>query len=393
MIAHDLSVAKPDYHGRSIVNLMSSIGSAFGAALPDYAPLTLLPEARLREAHRVVLLVIDGLGEELLMHIGNNGTLEGLHCGRMTSVYPPTTASAIATFMTGQAPQQHAMTGWFMHLRKLGAVTAVLPFIPRYGVQPLSATGVDMGTLIDCSSFFDRIDAASVCLMPAYIADSDFSRLFGGRSRRVPYKTLDDFATMLQAYCSGTQHAGYVYAYWPELDRLAHEHGPSHELVADHFRELDAALAPAVAACARNGTLLIATADHGFIDSGDTERIDLDDHPELAAMLSLPLSGEPRSTYCYVRASCIDEFEAYVRAELADVVNLVRSEQLLADGWFGLGQPHPELCARIGDYTMQMLGRSTMRDLVIGERDIRMNGMHGGITAAEQYVPLFVAGP
>ena len=40
--------------------------------------------------------------------------------GSMTSVFPATTASAITTFATGLAPQQHAFTGWFMFLKEIG---------------------------------------------------------------------------------------------------------------------------------------------------------------------------------------------------------------------------------------------------------------------------------
>ena len=49
--------------------------------------------------------------------------------------------------------------------------------------------------------------------------------------------------------------------------------------------------------------------------------------------------------------------------------------------------------ARLGDYTLQMRERYTIRDRVSGERDVSMHGMHGGITTAEQHVPLAVAGP
>lgn len=392
-IDHDLTVTKPDYHGGSIINLMSSLGTALGAPPSSYAPLTGLAVDRLRAARRIVLVVIDGLGAELLAHIGNGSMLAALKSGTMTSVYPPTTASAITTFMSGLAPQQHGLTGWFMHFRKLGAVAAVLPFVPRYGRGSIAESGVAMDALIDVPSFFDRIDAPAVALLPAGIADSDFSRLLGGRARRVPYSTLADFATQLGAYCNGAHTARYVYAYWSELDHLAHKYGPSSPAVADHFNELDAVLGPLAAACRDNGTLLIVTADHGFIDTSDDERLELDEHPALADLLTLPLCGEPRTAYCYVRQRGAAAFEDYVKSEWADHADLIPSASLIADGWFGLGAAHRELNARIGDYTLQMRGRYTIRDHVAGERGFRLLGVHGGVTAAEQYVPLILAGP
>ncbi|MCZ6774309.1 MAG: alkaline phosphatase family protein [Proteobacteria bacterium] len=390
---HDLTPVKPDYDGGSIVNLMRSIGDKFGATPSDYPPLAALPPERLGAARRVVLIVIDGLGAELLRNVGRGSRLGELASNTMTSVYPPTTASAITTFMTGLAPQQHGLTGWFMHFRRLGAVTAVLPFVPRYGRKPLSRAGVDLASLLDCPSFFSRIKAPSMTLQPAAIADSDFSRHLAQGAERIPYTTLAEFADRLQAYCHGESGAAYLYAYWSNLDRLAHIHGPSSDAVKVHFDEIDAALSAVIEVCDDSGTLLIITADHGFIDSGDDERIDLENHPALADTLALPLCGEPRTAYCYVRHHSAQAFEKYIDGELAQYATWLPSHQLIDDGWFGCGEPHAELAARIGDYTLLMRGRYTIRDRVAGELDIHLKGVHGGTSAAEQYVPLILAGP
>ncbi|MFT4564335.1 MAG: hypothetical protein ACI9BW_004098 [Gammaproteobacteria bacterium] len=393
-LIHDLSVTKPDYQGGSIVNLMRAIGDVCGAspARAPYAPLPAI-EARLRDAKRVVVLVIDGFGLELLRHVGRGTIFEQCLVGSLTSVYPPTTASAVTTYMTGLAPQQHGLTGWFMHFRRLGAVTAVLPFVPRFGSDSLCGSGVDIGSLVDCPNFFDAIACPSLAVLPGPICDSEFSRLLGGRSERIGYASLEDFGAKLTSACSGQTDAKFVYAYWSELDRLCHMHGPSSDVIATHVQDLNDALAPVFAACADSGTVLIATADHGFIDSGPAERIDMEDHPEMQDMLSLPLCGEPRTAYCYVRSSCSTAFNQYVESELSEMARIVPSAQLIEEGWFGLGTPHRELLARIGDFTLQMKDRYTISDRVTGERRHRMEGVHGGTSAAEMIVPLMIAGP
>jgi hypothetical protein len=388
----DLTVTKPDYAGGSLVNLMRSIGEACGAPPSAYPPLRQLGD-RLAVARRLVLLVIDGFGADLLHALAPGSVFERHYVGAMTSVYPPTTASAVTTLMTGLAPQQHGLTGWFMHFRRLGAGTAVLPFMPRFAHTPLGAHGVDIAELIDCPSFFDSLACPSTALLPAAICNSPFSGLLGGQAERRPYQSLDDFAAQLLACCAGSDDAGFVYAYWSEFDRLAHLHGPSSMQVASHITDLERALSPVFGACAAAGTVLIATADHGFIDSGPDEYVNLLDHPDLADMLSLPLCGEPRSAYCYVRPRRVDSFERYIAGELAAEAIAVPSEQLIDDGWFGPGVPHPELSARVGDYTLQMRSRYTIGDTVTGERKFTLHGVHGGTAAAEMRVPLMIAGP
>lgn len=392
-IAHDLAVCRPDYAGGSIVNLMASLGNGLGAPASAYAELGVLPAAEIAAARRVALVVIDGLGAELLAHLDPAGTFAARRRATITSVYPPTTASAITTFMSGLAPQQHGLTGWFMHFRKLGTVAAVLPFVPRYARQGLARQGIEPAAVIDAPSFAASLPCPAAALLPADLAESDFSRLLAAGARRDGYTGLDEFVARLGRFVAGQDEARYLYAYWPDLDREAHLQGPSSGTVADHFATLQAALAPLLEAAAGSGTLLLLTADHGFVDSPPELAVDLDAHAELAALLSLPLCGEPRSAYAYVRTRAATAFEDYVEAHLGAVTQLVASEDLIAAGWYGPGPAHPELAARCGDYVLQMRGCHSIGDRVIGERPFALRGHHGGSSAAEQRVPLMVAGP
>lgn len=388
-INHDLTVTKPDYNGGSLVNLMRSIADACGAAPSAYPPLTGIDD-RLRAAKRIVLLVVDGFGAEALQAISRDGLFANHLHSTMTSVYPPTTSSAITTIMTGLAPQQHGLTGWFMNFREIGAVTAVLPFTPRYGRSPLTESGVDIGALIDCPSFFDSLPCPTAALLPQAICDSDFSQLLGGSAQRQSYSSLDDFSTQLGQICSDDSDVGFAYAYWSEFDRLSHIHGPSSETVANHVAELEASLTRVFEQCANSGTTIVMTADHGFIDSAPSEKIEIESHRELADTLSAPLCGEPRSAYCYVRPDRAAQFEEYVQRELAEFALAVPSRQLIDEGWFGLGQAHKELAARVGDYTLQMRGTYTIGDRLVSERGFAMQGVHGGTAAAEMIIPLVI---
>ena len=144
----------PDYAGGSLVNLMSSIAAALGAHSP-YAPLAALPPDALAEARHVVLWVVDGLGFDYLSR--HAGALRRHLRGSMTSVFPSTTASAIPTFLTGLAPQQHGLTGWNMYFREIGAVVAPLPFRVRTGRHALREAGVTPATLFGLTPLFDHL--------------------------------------------------------------------------------------------------------------------------------------------------------------------------------------------------------------------------------------------
>jgi len=96
----------PDYRGGSIVNLMSSILTVYDTKPGIYPPLRDIETKELQSARNLVLLVIDGLGYDYLYRQGAGSTLYRHLQQRITSVAPPTTATAISTFLTGLAPQQ-----------------------------------------------------------------------------------------------------------------------------------------------------------------------------------------------------------------------------------------------------------------------------------------------
>lgn len=379
----------PDYRGGSVVNLMRSIASALGADTP-YAPLAALPPQHLAGAHHVLLLVVDGMGHDYLA--ATDGALRRHLRGAMTSVFPSTTASAIPVFLTGLAPQQHGLTGWTMYLRELGAMVSPLPFRLRPGKQGLREAGVTPAGLFGLTPLADRLPLPCHVLSPRHIVHSDFNAALAGRATRHGFDTLDELVTLLTALLRRDRPRSYLYAYWPQLDTLAHEAGIGSADVAAAFAEVDAAFGRLSEVARQNDSVIIVAADHGFIDTAPEETIDLDHHPALRQTLLLPLVGEPRVAFAYVRAGREAAFEAYVDTALGNRVRLLRSETVIRQGWLGLGAPHPGLVDRLGDYVLLPRAGGILRDWLPGEARYRHVGVHGGLSEAEMRVPLVVAG-
>jgi len=106
--------------------------------------------------------------------------------------------------------------------------------------------------------------------------------------------------------------------------------------------------------------------------------------------LSIPLCGEQRLSYAYVRHQKREQFESYIDNNLSHAIELYRSEQLLRRNLFGLGEAHPELRSRIGDYILVMKAGYVMHDPIAGEKPARMIGFHGGLSEQEMLVPLIM---
>ncbi len=379
----------PDYHGGSIVNLTASLIRACGGDEGLYAPLSGIDGDALSDATNIVLMVIDGLGYEYLSRHGRRGVLHGHLRGSLTSVFPSTTATAITTFLTGTAPQQHALTGWFMYVRQMDGVLAVLPFTRR-GATTESAPGVDPRVLFDQPSLFDRIKRPTYQVIPDRIANSRYNVAHSGAATTVPYRSMSQFINMIERTIRADARHKFIYAYWPELDGLGHEHGSGSRSVATHFAQLEYALERLIGQLKGSDTTLVVTADHGMIDTTPDRVIEVSDHPELARSLIRPLCGERRSAYCYVNPARTRQFETYVTEVLGEYTTLVKSGDLIAEGYFGLGDPHPALHERIGDYALLMKDNYVIKDWVPGERHHVQLGVHGGLSAEELNVPLVI---
>jgi hypothetical protein len=374
---------RPDYAGSGFINLVASLVEAAGGA-PRHPPLASLPVAELRSAQNIVFLIVDGLGDNYVKANGAGGKIAAHRRGAISAVFPSTTASAITTSFTGATPLEHGLTGWFTYFSEAACVGAPLPF-QRRGER--TALGVKPGQLFVEDPLFDGLAMRSIVVSWRKIIDSAYNVHHCGRAGRLAYDDLPSFLEQtVRAVKSGPERK-FVYAYWPEFDALSHQHGVGSAEVRAHFKALDGMFGELLARLAGTDTLVVLTADHGFIDCPPEESLELPS--ELSAMLRFPLCGERRVAFCYVQDQ--KAFIGKAKSVLGSRADVRPSRELLDEGWFGAGRAHPRFAERIGDVAIVMNGRGTVKDWVPGEPRHLHIGNHGGISEDEMNIPLVVA--
>lgn len=381
---------RPDYSGGGFVNLIASIAAACGAR-PRHATLAALPPEGLAGARNVILVIIDGLGDGYLTRHGARGALARHRRGSISSVFPSTTASAITTSFTGATPLEHGLTGWFTYFGQAGRVAAPLPFRARGDNASLRTRGIEPGALFSEPPLFDSLDRHSIVVSWHEILHSDYNRHHCGRAERRPYASLEGFVDAVEQAVKSGPERKFVYAYWPAFDTLAHKHGVASAEVAAHFAKLDAAFGELLARLAGTDSILAATADHGFVDSGAAESHALETAPGLQALLRFPLCGERRVAFCHVQEGRVPEFMQRARDWLGERADVRASRELADEGWFGPGREHPRFAERIGDVALVMRDHHTVKDWVAGEAQHLHIGNHGGASADEMRIPLVTA--
>lgn len=372
----------PNYKNGSIVNLTSSILKAFDAGFL-YEPLKELNG--LENSRNVVLLVLDGLGYEYIRKNGKGSIFEKYMVRSLTSVFPSTTASAITTFATGVAPQQHGITGWFMYLKELGVVSTILPFTPRYKGKSFPSAGIERRDIYSEKSMIEKIKNISYKVYPEKIIDGKVNKK--GASL-LGYKSLNGMFYQISKALKSSKSKKYIYAYWAEFDSICHRRGVDSKEALEHFLVLEKKLASFVRLIKKTGTTMIITSDHGQIDTPKSKMIFINDHLKLYETLTLPLCGEPRVAYCYVHPSKSKQFESYVKNKLDHCCELYRSEDLIKRGIFGLYKPSDKLFDRVGDYILIMKDNYFIKDSLLGESLNSFKGNHGGLSEDEMLVPL-----
>jgi hypothetical protein len=393
------SVVFPDYGGYCISNIPALIGSVLGVS-DDSAPISKLGSPY-DGYERVVFLVLDGFGyrkaqalfeafpNSALRELGNVGSQVPL-----TSVYPSTTVSALTSLSTGLSPLEHGMIGYRLYLRETASITNMIRFNSIGNSRNDSAfdIGLDRETLIPLPTVHERLGEQGIAahaVLPGYISNSGLSTaLYRGCTNLHSAASLPHMLVKTREILRASTGKTFVSLYWPGLDSIGHGIGPDSDSYRAEFCAVDDAIGRGLLGQLKD-TLLIVTADHGFVPMRPKDYLLLDGEFDAKRSLLLPPVGEPRASYLYARQGSVDVIRQAFEAPRDDGLICIESRELVESGLLGINSPHPEIANRIGDMALLSTGTSGVFQDYPDAAILR--GMHGGLTEDEMLVPLIIA--
>jgi hypothetical protein len=360
------------------------VGTALGVRIErDGLPADPLGlTAALGGARRVAVLLIDGLGADLVRaHADLAPTLSALAgpVGDLSAPCPSTTPVSLATLGTGMPPGSHGI---------LGFVTAV-PGEERtlnhvqWGDDPDPDAWQARPTVFEQAA----ADGVEVSAVGPYLYK-------GSGLTRAVYRGADYPGTVgpgdlvaLMSHALAAAPRTLVYGYIAELDLTGHVRGVDSDSWRAQLALIDRTVEHLVGTLPDDAALLV-TADHGMLDVPADTRLDLDREAELAEGVRL-LAGEPRARYVHTEPGAEADVLDRWRAVLGDRAWVASRDEAVASGIFG--PVDDALAARIGDVVA--LARGTWA-LTATEREpgpSRLIGYHGSLTATETAIPLLTA--
>jgi type I phosphodiesterase/nucleotide pyrophosphatase len=338
-------------------------------------------------ARTVVVLLVDGLGDQLLVERGGHAPfLRSLRAApsslTLASGFPSTTATSMGMLGTGLLPGAHGLV----------ALDVLDPDRDVLFNELLWDPLVDPRRWQPSQTVFEKLAAAGRDVIRIGPGFFDGSGLTEAVQRGGTFVAAQSLEHRVDAALSAVRAAtsGLVYVYWGDLDKAGHEQGCSSWRWIEELERIDA-FTRRLAEGLPSDAMLLVTADHGMVDVPFENRLDLAHEPDLAAGVR-HVGGEPRSLQLHCRPGAVDDVVAVWRERLGPEMTVMTRAEAVAGGWFGPVSEH--VLARIGDVVTSAVGPIAVLDSRTARPQIlKLIGFHGARTPAETLIPLLVSPP
>jgi predicted AlkP superfamily pyrophosphatase or phosphodiesterase len=357
----------------------------------------------------VVLFLIDGFGwrfyerfqdSPFIKRIAKHGQIK-----KITSQFPSTTAAHLTTIHTGLPVGQSGVHEWLYYEPHLDKVIAPLLF-SHAGTKmrdTLKRTKVEPSLLYPQGIFYPRLRQMGVT--PYVFGSREYtpsiysSAVMDGAELR-GFKTLSESFINLGELLQKQTSPIFVHLYFDKIDAVCHEYGPTSPqaeaemetfllMMENYFERIFTG---------KKRILFLMTADHGMSEVDPQTTTYLNTHADFKGFehfiktnrkgkLIVP-AGSARDMFLYIKDDVLDEAQSFLKRRLEGRADVVKTEALIADGYFG-----PEISSRFRERVGNLVVLSYWNESVWWyEKDrfeMKFYGHHGGLTPQEMETILY----
>lgn len=361
----------PDYRGASLVNVVPSII----ARLEGRTPTIPIPEAK-----RYVIVLIDGLGWELLKKHGMHAErLSEMARTRLTCGVPSTTATSLTSLGCGTPMGEHGVAGYSFYEPGVDAVVNALTW--EHGpedVESLRQHATCFETLADAGT------RTATVTLGRFAGSALTNFAFSGAElhARDEEGPVEDTVALIR---EALRTNDIVYCYDRLLDFTGHRYGVGSWQWLEQFGAADD-LVDAIVTLADDDTCVLVTGDHGMVNVPEDRRIVIEEERALDGYLHIGGEGRFRQIYTDDAHRLASRWSDFLGGR---ATVLMRDDAIDAE-WFGpvvtdITRP------RIGDVIVAMRDDWAMMSTAF-PNEFTLVGMHGSLTPHEMYVPLLSMG-
>lgn len=363
----------PDFSHRCVANLLPSIH----ATLTGTTPALSVPRAQ-----KYIVLLVDGLGENLLCAFGDHAEwMAAAHDpgAALTCAVPSTTATSLSTLGTGLAPGEHGIVGYtFLDPNRDTLVNAL-----TWQGGPDDVDGFRLvGTHYEQLNHSGHTTAA---ISLDRFENSSLQQLAFRGTRHFGVMDEADDAHVISLVQQALEQHDVLYLYERRLDHIGHTLGAGSwqwldmlATIDDFIQRLLGVLPPGVA--------VLVTGDHGMVNVPVEHRITAEEEPALAGWRHIGGEGRFRQLWTDHPVELLRRW----RDVLGERAEVRTRQEAIDDGWFG-PVVQPAAAARMGDVLVAMRSDWAVMSTTF-PKEFGLVGMHGSLTAEEMLVPLLSYG-
>lgn len=404
------SNVKPDFNGRNFSHLPATIQYWLtGAGAPAFAPQVI--GAHTRRYELVILFFIDSFGWEFFERYADESAFLQLllsegRVSKITSQFPSTTAAHVTCIHTGLPVAKSGVFEWQYYEPQLDAVITPLlfSFAGTLRRDTLKPTGIDPASLYPSETLYLSLAAKGVqsySFGSREFTPSTFSNIVMRGAQIQPYRTLTESFVNLTTLAARVTTPAYFIFYFGNVDTMCHEYGPdslqTRAEVDALLHAMDHWFLPFTHNLKKR-TLFVMTADHGHmsVTPENTRYLNLDPAFENIVPLLrtdargnvLVPAGSPRDPFLYVREETLDEAHELLTDGLAGYADVVKTRDILNEGYFGALPVCADLLARLGNLVVLPHPNNAVWWFEQDKFVQRHFGHHGGLSASEMEIPL-----
>jgi predicted AlkP superfamily pyrophosphatase or phosphodiesterase len=384
---------KPQYDSGGFAGIPDGIKDAFASGRYD----------------TVVLFLVDAFGwrfferfqdAQFIKRIAKHGKIE-----KLISQFPSTTAAHLTTIHTGLPVGQSGVYEWYYYEPQLDAIIAPLLF-SYAGTKEwdtLRVSGIQPSSLYPRGMFYPELKKMGISSHVFGIRDytpSTYSNVVMASAELHSFKTLSEAFVNLGLLLEKQTSPTYIYLYFDQVDTLCHEYGPTAPqteaeietflLMMEHYFERFLK--------GKRKILFLMTADHGAceVDPMTTTYLNREQRfmglerfirTNRRGQLLVP-AGSPRDMFLYIRDNMLDEAQSFLAKRLEGKADVVKTESLISDGYFG-AEVSPRFLERVGNLVVLSYRYESVWWYEKDKFEQRFYGHHGGLTPEEMETVLY----
>lgn len=372
----------PDYNN-CILNLVTSIIKYYGVE-SQFNSLKEVDALLQKKYKNVVLLVLDGMGNNILKQISPDGFLYKNKIKTITTVFPSTTTAAMTTYYSAKPPIETGWIGWTQYFKEFPAMIDVLPCKDTYTGKDFVCDKLNINDILGYETIYDMIEKENSNVKTYEILP--YNCMHSSRKISVCINDVSGICTTIQDLCNG-KNEKFILAYFDNPDSIMHKTGCNSDETKQFIEQTQNQIENLCKNLKGTDTLLIISADHGHHTLSKNYKIT--DLQELQECLILPPFLESRMLSFYVKSELKEEFKIRFNKLFKDKYILYTKKEFLGLNLLGYGKKHKKIDDFIGDFIAVAIADVNIKlSTYISEEKSDKKSSHSGLTKNEMEVPL-----